>query len=75
MDDNSEDVYEAEENYYAFLNISTTASFRKFIISVKTLVQFRIVVMKSVRQWENVINDMNIFDEKESKKDLYNDFE
>lgn len=26
MDDNSEDGFEIEENYYAFLNISTTAS-------------------------------------------------
>lgn len=26
MDDNSEDGFEAEENYYAFLNLSTTAS-------------------------------------------------
>lgn len=26
MDDNTEDGFEAEENYYAFLNISPTAS-------------------------------------------------
>lgn len=27
MDDNSEDGFETEENYYAYLNISKSASF------------------------------------------------